>query len=104
MKKTSHRLARFAVAATHFETFVRSRSAEQTEFVRGDISSSAFSWTCVHKHVVGVAPSATDGAAKPNGISDLRVGDVRRGLFFSVPKNAPFRDRENSFTGHVPPM
>ena len=29
--------------------------------------------------------------------------DARRGLF-SVPKNAPFRDHENSFTGHVPPI
>ena len=27
-----------------------------------------------------------------------------RGLFFCLPKNAPFRDHENSFTGHVPPM
>ena len=29
--------------------------------------------------------------------------DVRRGLIL-VPKNAPFRDHENSFAGHVPPM
>ena len=29
---------------------------------------------------------------------------VRRGLFGGVPKNAPFRDHETSFTGHVPPM
>ena len=32
-----------------------------------------------------------------------RCGDVRRGLS-GVPKNAPFRDHHNSFTGHVCPM